>query len=103
MDDRFWIAVRADLAPGLQLAQVAHAALAAAPNLRGGGVTYTVAVVHVPNEAQLVALEAELRYRAAWYVTFREPDLRFAPTAVAFGGRRAVALARALPLAFSPP
>ena|ERR1700742_4547175 len=79
---RLYIIVRADLPPGLQLAQACHAArewTLAHPQIDVGD---NLVVLHVPDEQALL----ELRGAASSYLLFREPDLQNAATALALPG-----------------
>lgn len=88
--DRLYIAVRADLAPGLQAAQAVHASFLAYntfPELVEKWLkdsNYLV-IVAVPSEDDLIQLYTEARLgREVRAVLVREPDLGDEATAVAF-------------------
>lgn len=101
--DRLYVVVRADLSPGLKLAQACHALRLFAeehPSVelawyRGAN---NLVVLQVPDEAALAALGALSEARGLRLATFREPDLDGAVTALALEPR-ARALLRRLPLA----
>ena len=97
--DRLYIVVRADLAPGLQLAQACHALQAfndqhpiAARAWKGN-----LVCLAVPSAAELGTLACDLG-RAYPLATFHEPDVAGELTAVAIHGDAAKRLSR-LPLA----
>lgn len=105
---KLFIVVRADLDPGLQLAQAVHAAVQWViedPDLSAvwHRKSNNVVVKHVASEAALLELAAKGEDRGCVVEAFKEPDLAGATTAVAFVGGGANALLRELPLAFQLP
>lgn len=101
---KLFIVVRADLDPGLQMAQAIHAAIQWViedPDLSSiwHKKSNNVVVKHVPDEAALLELAAKAEDRRCVVEAFTEPDLAGATTAVAIVGSRANALLRELPLA----
>lgn len=90
-----YIVVRADLPPGLQMAQACHAAVAF--TAAHGVLTENLVVLHAPDERALRAL-SEGCGSAIRAAAFHEPDLGGELTALAMddGGRR---LLSSLPLA----
>lgn len=105
---KLFIVVRADLDPGLQMAQAVHAAVQWViedPDLSSvwHKKSNNVVVKHVADEAALLELAAKAEARGCVVEAFKEPDLADATTAVAFVGTGANALLRELPLArFKP-
>lgn len=105
---RLYIAVRADLPPGLQLAQAVHAAFHFHhdhPDLVGPWIVKSnyLVVVAVPDEDALLDLIKEAATRGIARTAVREPDLDDAATAVALEpGRAARRLCAQLPLALRP-
>jgi peptidyl-tRNA hydrolase len=103
--DRLYIAVRADLSPGLQTAQAVHAALHFLHDhpsvVRPWLLTSNfLVVVSVPDEAALLDLITDASRCGLLRTAVREPDLDNAATAVAIEpGERARRLCGALPLA----
>jgi peptidyl-tRNA hydrolase len=102
---KLFIVVRADLDPGLQMAQAVHAAVQwviEGPDLSSiwHRKSNNVVVKHVPDEAALLALADKAEDRRCVVERFQEPDLANAVTAVAIVGTGANALLRELPLAF---
>jgi peptidyl-tRNA hydrolase len=101
---KLFIIVRADLDPGLQLAQAVHAAIQWViedPDLSSiwHKKSNNVVVKHVADEAALLALAEKAYERGCVVEAFKEPDLDDATTAVAIVGGGANALLRDLPLA----
>ena len=95
--------VRADLPPGLQIAQAIHAARQFAEVYRSEERAWyrrsnTVAVLAVSNERALDRLAGRAEREGISCVVFREPDLGKAGTALSLGsaGKK---LCRGLPLA----
>src|SRR6266700_2051732 len=105
MPDRLYIAVRADLPPGLQAAQAVHAAFAffhAQPVATGRWLLQSnfLVIVTVPDEAALLDLITEAHTRGVVHVGVREPNIGDEATAVAFTpGKAAQRLCANLPLA----
>jgi peptidyl-tRNA hydrolase len=103
--DRLYIAVRADLPAGLQVAQAAHAAFTFAhdhPALTAAWHEHSqyLVIVAVPDEAALRALADKGVARDIPATVWTEPDLDDAVTAVAFApGQPARRLCANLPLA----
>lgn len=102
---RLYIAVRADLLPGLQLAQAVHAAFALArerPDLVHPWMhtsNYLI-IVCVADEGALLDLIGEAARRGIARIATREPDLDDTVTAVALApGADAQRLCASLPLA----
>lgn len=104
-DARLYIAVRADLPPGLQTAQAVHAAFAIFrdfPELVRPWLLRSnyLVVVAVPDEDALLDLIAEASRRGICRAAVREPDLNDEATAVALEpGAPARRLCANLPLA----
>jgi peptidyl-tRNA hydrolase len=102
---RLYIAVRADLSSGLQVAQAVHAAFAFAheqPAVTNHWLTKSnyLVVVAVPDEIALMDLISEASRRGITRVAVREPDIGDEITAVAFEpGVAAKRLCACLPLA----
>lgn len=100
---KLFIIVRADLDPGLQMAQAIHAAIQWVMEDELAALWHknsnNVVVKHVPDEAALLALAAEGERRGFVVEAFKEPDLADATTAVAIVGSGANAMLRELPLA----
>lgn len=101
-----YLVTRADLAPGTQACQAAHAALdfaIAYPQLTGDWHTLsnTLVILAVRDELALCWLCADAAAAGFRVVRVHEPDLRGALTAVAFDPG-AARLVRHLPLALSP-
>jgi peptidyl-tRNA hydrolase len=100
-----YIAVRADLPAGLQLAQVAHAAFAISHDFPSAVLPWllasnNVAIVSVPNEDALLDLITEASRRGITRVAVREPDLDNEATACAMApSPETTSLCGALPLA----
>lgn len=86
--DRLYLAVRADLAPGLAAAQVAHAAFLFAtqhPSFTGSWLrdSQFLIVVSVPDEVALIGLASRALAEGIVVSTWSEPDLAEQKTAVA--------------------
>lgn len=86
--DRLYIAVRADLAPGLAAAQIAHAAFLFAsqhPELTRPWLAQSqyLIVVSVPDEIALIGLASRALSEGIVVSTWSEPDLAEQKTAVA--------------------
>lgn len=101
---KLFIVVRADLDPGLQMAQAIHAAIQWViedPDLSHiwHRQSNNVVVKHVSNEAALLELADKAEGKTCVVERFQEPDLAGAVTAVAIVGSGANALLRELPLA----
>lgn len=101
---KLFILVRADLEPGLQMAQAIHAAIQWViedPDLSSiwHKQSNNVVVKHVADEAALLELADKAEGRRCVVERFQEPDLAHAVTAVAVVGTGANALLRELPLA----
>lgn len=105
MQDRLYVAVRADLPSGLQAAQAVHAAFEfsdqhaedTAAWLHGSN--YLI-IVAVPNEYELMGLIETAHAKGIYHTAVREPDVGDELTAVAFQpGDAARRLCSALPLA----
>lgn len=93
---RLYVVVRADLPPGLQMAQACHATRAFGLQNPGADVGDNLVVLQVPGEAELRGLfQATLDYDMA---CFSEPDLGGQLTAIAVEGS-AGPLLSTLPLA----
>jgi peptidyl-tRNA hydrolase len=107
--DRLYIAVRADLPPGLQMAQAVHAAFhfyrdhpsVVKPWLLKSNF---LVIVSVPNEDALLDLIKEAASRGITRTAVREPDIDDEATAVALApGAAARKLCANLPLALKEP
>lgn len=101
---KLFIIVRADLDPGLQIAQAVHAAVqwvVEDPDLSHvwHKKSNNVVVKHVKDEVALLDLANKAEARRCVVERFQEPDLANAVTAVAVVGAEANALLRELPLA----
>ena len=101
---KLFIVVRADLDPGLQMAQAIHASIQFVfEHLEEARSWYdtsnNVVVKQVPDEAALAGLVQERDYNRTTCQVFGEPDLKGAWTAAAFMGEGANAYLRELPLA----
>lgn len=86
--ERLFIAVRADLAPGLAAAQIAHAAFLFATQQPERTVSWFresqyLIVVDVPDETALIALASRALHKGLMVSTWSEPDLAGQKTAVA--------------------
>ncbi len=80
--------VRADLSPGLQLAQSGHALVQLCMERPGVATLWyersnNLVVLQVPSEVELMAWATALRSAGCGVEVFREPDLDGAATAVA--------------------
>ena len=106
--DRFYVAVRADLPFGLQMAQAIHAAFLYAQQDPEGMKKWLrdsqyVVVVAVPDDVGLHAVLERAAAEGVRAVVWREPDLDDAVTAVALQpGEAARRLCANLPLAGRP-
>jgi hypothetical protein len=98
MKPRLYVVVRADLPPGLQLAQACHATREFGLRYPGLDLGDNLVVLQVPGEAALHELLLEAGDRDLPAVAFAEPDLHDELTAAAFSGD-ARALLSSLPLA----
>lgn len=102
---RLYIAVRADLPPGLQLAQSVHAAFAYAedcPDLVHRWITDSnyLVIVSVPDEDALLDLISAAARKGIGHVAVREPDINDEVTACVFTpGEAARRFCSSLPLA----
>jgi peptidyl-tRNA hydrolase len=102
--DKLYVIVRADLDPGLQIAQSCHAMrqfVACHPEVEMSWFTGSnnIAILQVPGEAELRALADRAEACGIEHAVFQEPDLDNAETAMALAprGRRLVGqLPRAL-------
>jgi peptidyl-tRNA hydrolase len=100
-----YIAVRADLTPGLQMAQAVHAAFHFAdehPDMVSGWLNASnfLVVVSVPGEAALVALQDQADAAGITSSLVREPDIDDQATALCLEpGPAAKRLCSQLPLA----
>jgi len=100
-----YIAVRADIPPGLQAAQVVHAAFAFQHDHPDETRKWLVesnflVIVAVPDENSLLDLISEASRRGIPRTAVREPDIGDTVTAVALGpGVKAQKLCASLPLA----
>jgi hypothetical protein len=92
--NKFFVIVRADIDPGLQLAQACHAAMAW--QAEHGFAPENIAVLSARDEKELIEIAA--RTREARAVLFHEIDLNDAATALALGPE-AKRFVRELPLA----
>jgi len=101
---KLFIVVRADLDPGLQMAQAIHAAIQFVLEHQTEARAWydtsnNVIVKQVADEATLTELVLERDYNRTTCQVFGEPDLNGAWTAAAFMGEGANAYLRELPLA----
>lgn len=102
-----YVVVRADLAPGLQMAQAIHAQrLFAEEHAEVERAWYeasnTISVVHVSGQDALLDVRATAEARGIATSLFEEPDLNGAPTALAVApSLDSVRLCRRLRPAFS--
>ena len=100
---RFYIVVRSDMSPGLQVAQSVHAAiqfLADWPQSSRWVRHYNLVVVAVPDELALADIAAAAVEEGICRSIFREPDLDNTITAVALQpSEEAQKLCARLPLA----
>lgn len=107
--ERFYIVVRADLDPGDQLAQSAHAsttfACAHASIARAWQAgDNNLIVLSVPDEGALDRLRIAISETSPRRVAVHEPDLGYQLTAIAFEGTdAAIRLVSSLPLALRKP
>ena len=105
MSSRLYVAVRADLPPGLQMAQAVHAAFGFAhdhPEITAEWLrdSQFVVVVSVPDEHSLVSLAATAVSRELATVLWHEPDIDDELTAIAIApSPEATRLCSSLPLA----
>lgn len=103
--DRLYIAVRADLSPGLQIAQSVHAAFQFLHDHPGIVTPWLIqsnflVVVSVPDENALLDLITEASRRGITRLAVREPDLDGEATAVGLApGPASTRLCASLPLA----
>lgn len=105
-NDRFYVIVRSDLAPGLLAAQCCHAVsvfAAAYPqeHARWKAESENIVLLSVETEGELRATAAKALLRGALVTVFTEPDLGGAATSAAVLGD-VKALLRGLPLALAP-
>lgn len=106
--DRLYIAVRADLTPGMQLAQAVHTAfqfLHEHPSVVEPWLITSnyLVIVSVPDENALLDLITEASKRGLLRSATREPDLDNEATAIAIQpGPEARRLCAQLPLALKP-
>ncbi len=104
---KLYVIVRADLPPGLQIAQSIHAARQFAADHQAVEQEWfrksnTVAVLSVPDETALRKLKTKAEMKGVQYSEFREPDLSDSMTAMALAPTDAARrLCRALPLALA--
>ncbi|ACH62087.1 hypothetical protein MYRNA_84 [Mycobacterium phage Myrna] len=103
--DKLYIAVRADIAPGLQTAQACHAAFQfyhEHPELTREWIRTSnfIVIVNVENEEQLITLATDARLGEGLAVSMvNEPDLGDEYTAIAIeAGETASALCASFPL-----
>jgi peptidyl-tRNA hydrolase len=85
-----YVAVRADLSPGLATAQAVHAAFAfsrAHPEITNAWMDLSqyLVIVSVPDENALLTLLAKAAGAEVDYTLWREPDLEHTGTALALG------------------
>lgn len=104
-DEKLYVIVRGDLAPGLLCAQACHgmrAFQAAHPEAEAGWFhgSNNIAILSVQDEPSLVALLELLESSGAPVASFREPDIGDQLTAIATIPKTRRALAR-LPLALA--
>lgn len=105
-DSKLYLVVRGDLPPGLQAAQAAHAAqefvFAHPERAKAWRVSSnTVVLVKVANECALLELGERAQDWGLCTVSFLDPDLTPALTAMALGpGPNVGRLCRKLPLVF---
>lgn len=87
--DKLYTVVRADLPPGYQMAQAAHAALRFAQEHKAFfelwmDVSEYICFLSIPTEDELFQLYAEAIGNGIRCTVFREPDLEYELTAVTF-------------------
>jgi peptidyl-tRNA hydrolase len=106
-DDKLYLVTRADLAPGAQAVQAAHALQqfnVEHPDTARAWHTESnyLALLSVPNEARLAEVLRKAKRRGLEASAFREPDFGDALTAIAIApGEDARAITRSLPLALA--
>ncbi len=102
-EEKLYVVVRADLAPGVLLAQACHAAIAYGfrhpeDAARWFWDSNNLVVLECPDETRLRSLTVAAKVARIPYVIFSEPDLDMAATAAAFGSN-ARRMLSSLPLA----
>lgn len=83
-----YIAVRADLSPGLQIAQAVHAAFQFHSEFSSTSLSWQrdsnyLVIVSVPDEPSLMRLASRAVEKELPFTVVREPDLNDQPTALA--------------------
>lgn len=105
LNDRLYIAVRADLPPGLQMAQAVHAAFQFSDSHsdvmhRWMSDSNYLVIVSVPSEDALLDLITSAAHKGIGHTAVREPDIGDEVTAVVFTpGDAARRFCSSLPLA----
>ncbi len=90
-EDKLYVIARADLAPGVLLAQACHAAIAYGFRHPEEAAAWfwdssNLVILECPDEAGIRRLTELAKAASIPYVLFKEPDLDMAVTAAAFGG-----------------